>query len=109
VSAGGHPPKRRTRAVQFLLAGATLDFLMLLAGFALTLFLAAENYHGRCYVGGIVFGGATYEYTFLEYFRGEILYGIMLWAIYLWWAVAVALALPPLVGFIVGLSLRKGG
>jgi hypothetical protein len=101
------PPKRKGRAVKYLVAGVAFDVLMLAAGFVLAWLMASKNYNGRCVTGGYVFGGATYECTFQEYFRGEVLFGIMLWARYLWWAVAVVLILPPLLGLIVGLASRK--
>ena len=96
----------QTKALRYMLYGLLVDVALVLAALLLLAALAAVNYDGQCGLG-IIFGSGRYPCSRGEYVRDVVTLLALGGALDFWWALLPALAVPPVVGFIIGLRRRR--
>lgn len=94
----------RSKPLRYFLFGLSVDAALVLLVAAYALADAAADYEGLC-GGGVIFGGSPQPCTRSEYVA-HMLPWLLIVPLYFWPYVVAALALPPLVGLLLG--WRKG-
>ena len=96
-----------TKAGRYALLGLAVDAAAVVAALLVLALYAASQYDGLCGLG-IILGSGRHKCTLLESVFETTLLVSALAVIYGWWAILIALALPPLVGFLVGRRRPSG-